>query len=190
MISIKFTQEYFNQKAQELINISTKVNDTWKLIEKESIIYLTKKDKIIIRNEHNSDDDGENILYEDKSAIISNDEDIILIEYHVLFHPNYQVPCLCFNAYKNDKLINIDDISNIFKDDFGDNTRELYNKVSQMEHPIIFKPFFMIHPCKSEYFLKKLKFYPYSILITLFFNSQLVKFCQIFLNQRICYLLF
>lgn len=78
-----FSEDYFNEKATEFANISKKVNDTWTINEKDSKIYLSKKQVISIQTEASS-----------------SQEEIITIEYHVVFHSNYQVPVLYFNAFR------------------------------------------------------------------------------------------
>lgn len=78
-------EEEFNKKALDLYNISEIIGDDWILNEKESKIYLTKKRKLTISNKSCKDDQDE--------------EDILTIEYHVLFHNSYQIPALYFIAY-------------------------------------------------------------------------------------------
>lgn len=94
---MSFSEEQFNEKAQELVKISETLNDNWIIIEKESKIYLTRKEKISVKQKQQDLENDEN---KDDSAANQVQEEIYTIEYHVVFHPNYQVPVLYFNAYR------------------------------------------------------------------------------------------
>jgi hypothetical protein len=50
----------------------------------------------------------------------------------------------------DDRLIDLDDVSKLFTDDYDKSQYEIHNIISQAEHPVLFRPFFMIHPCKSK----------------------------------------
>ncbi|KAG5678454.1 hypothetical protein PVAND_008126 [Polypedilum vanderplanki] len=139
-MSVTFTQEQFNVKALEFLEMSEKVHDTWQKEEKENTLFLVKNYKFTFKKEPLNDAD-------DICAIQMLSE-VFLIEYHVLLHPSYKVPTIYFNAYKNDKLIDLNDIKLLFCDDYDKEKYEIYNLLSQSEHPILFRPFFMIHPCK------------------------------------------
>lgn len=42
----------------------------------------------------------------------------------------------------------MDDVSKIFVNEFeSESCHEMQNVITQAEHPILFKPFFMVHPC-------------------------------------------
>ena len=99
MISLNFNEDSFNKKAKEFIKLSEELNDNWKLNEKSGKIYLTKKQKISIQNKKEQEVESEEVDIEDPSAVNSIPTTIYSIEYHVCFHPSYQVPVLYFNAF-------------------------------------------------------------------------------------------
>jgi hypothetical protein len=93
---VEFCEEEFNKNALELFNMSEILNDNWRINEKNGKIFLTKQQKLTI------DSQQEKVVGEeeaDPSAAIQIPQKIISIEYHVLFHPSYQVPVLFFNAH-------------------------------------------------------------------------------------------
>jgi hypothetical protein len=99
-----FCETEFNKKARELFHISEKLNDNWNINEKDQKIYLSKKQTISLATSQKKppasthDDDG------DPSVVQATEQDdLFAVEYHVLFHPSYQVPALYFNAYSGDK---------------------------------------------------------------------------------------
>ena len=89
---IDYCEEEFNKKSLDLFNISEIIGDDWILNENESKIYLSKKRKLTINK---------------RSCKDQEDEDILTIEYHVLFHNSYQIPALYFNAYLSSNFNNI-----------------------------------------------------------------------------------
>ena len=99
MISLNFNEDDFNEKAKEFKKISEELNDTWEMNEKMGKIYLIKKQKISIQNKKEQEVEFEEVDIEDASAVRSIPETIYSIEYHVVFHPSYQVPVLYFNAH-------------------------------------------------------------------------------------------
>lgn len=99
MISLNFNEDSFNEKAKEFKKISEELHDTWELNEKMGKIYLTKKQKISIQNKQEQEVEFVELENEDPSVFNSIPEIIYSIEYHVVFHPSYQVPVLYFNAH-------------------------------------------------------------------------------------------
>lgn len=97
MANHQFCETEFNKKALELFNISEICNDNFNINEKDEKIYLSKKQVISLRSKRI-------VQVEDNSdpsiAQCGSSDDLISIEYHILFHPSYQVPALFFNAYK------------------------------------------------------------------------------------------
>jgi ubiquitin-like-conjugating enzyme ATG10 len=160
MNSVSFTEDEFKEKVKEFIKISELLHDTWEIDEKG--FYLKKRDRISIleRNELQSK--------------------IITIDYHVVFHPSYQVPVLYFNGFnENGKMINLDDVAQIFADEYECNSRrdEIFNVISQSDHPVFSKPFFFIHPCKSNTCLVMISILTYLFICFVLF-LQLIKCCQ------------
>ncbi|CRL02984.1 CLUMA_CG016158, isoform A [Clunio marinus] len=154
MINVDFSEEEFNNKALEFFNVSKLLNDNWNINHKNDKYYLTKKQFISLKSEYSQSYEDD---CSDPSAVQSNE--IINIEYHVLFHPSYQVPVLYFNAYEDGKLISFHDIPKIFVNinELKTSQTELLNIVTQAEHPILFQPFFMLHPCKVQQVLSQFK---------------------------------
>lgn len=48
-------------------------------------------------------------------------------------------------------LIELDEAWEIFNGDYKPD--KMLSTLTQMEHPLLFKPFFMLHPCNTEKFL-------------------------------------
>lgn len=100
MALLDFSEEEFNRKALEFFNISEALSDNWKLNEKSEKIYLTKRKTITtIKTERPPAIETADYDADPSVSTHNSNEDLISVEYHVLFHPSYQVPALFFNAH-------------------------------------------------------------------------------------------
>lgn len=97
MTSVDFSEEEFNKKALELFKLSEILNDNWTINEKNEKFYLTKKQTISVKSQQEVVENND-----DPSAAPQDTRNLISIEYHVLFHPSYQVPVLCFSAHSGE----------------------------------------------------------------------------------------
>lgn len=134
--------------------------------------------KIPQNNELNLDNDI-NEYYDISSVSKNQNFDILCYEFHVIYNISYQVPVLCFNAIKPSKLLDVytQKEIKIFKIYFItdgslltlEECWKLFNKnnpecktldmgtvLTQMEHPILFKPFLTLHPCRTAEILSNL----------------------------------
>jgi Autophagocytosis associated protein, active-site domain len=97
-----FCEDEFNKKALELFNMSEILSDNWKITEKNEKFYLSKKQTVSVKSKKNTMIQSEN---EDPSVAPQETETLVSIEYHVLFHPSYQVPVLYFNVHSGEKNV-------------------------------------------------------------------------------------
>lgn len=79
----------------------------------------------------------------------------------MIYSESYNVPVLYLNAFQaNGKQLNPSEFKQIFMDyeqikkDTSQERQMLVNLLSQQEHPILFKPFYFIHPCKTSEWMK------------------------------------
>lgn len=105
-----YCEEDFNKNILDIVNMSEILHDNFKIHEKNEKFYLSKRQKVFLKKiksseEMSQDDleilfnDSEEDVEHDKSAATSKSLDVISIEYHVVFHPTYQVPTLYFIAH-------------------------------------------------------------------------------------------
>lgn len=73
-------------------------------------------------------------------------------EYNVVYSDSYQVPVMYFTISRQDgSLLDYKEtLSNLV----GIAADDLNQVVNQVDHPILFRPFFMIHPCKTKQFME------------------------------------
>lgn len=109
MGTLTIDEDSFNQKARELYNLSEKLNDNWEIHEIREKLFLKKRTVISIESKQRpSEPDTESPDSDDISAVPCNESEVLSVEYHVLFHPSYQVPVLFFNAYTGDIFSSLD----------------------------------------------------------------------------------
>jgi hypothetical protein len=107
----------------------------------EPQLYLERK---IQTNCYNTKVDSNDDLFEDSVEILT-------FVYHIVYSDSWSVPVLYLNAYKSDgRCLNYEELySSLLIEDSLKN--ELF--ITQQEHPILFKPFFYLHPCKTNEFM-------------------------------------
>lgn len=76
------------------------------------------------------------------------DTEILTITCHVIFSEAFSVPVLYLNVHKsNGKSFNYDELYahfNLKRDEDGSQMI-----LSQQEHPLLFTPFYFVHPCRT-----------------------------------------
>uniref|UniRef100_A0A336M593 Ubiquitin-like-conjugating enzyme ATG10 n=1 Tax=Culicoides sonorensis TaxID=179676 RepID=A0A336M593_CULSO len=123
----------FKSQIKEIVKFSETINDNWML-------------------EEINDDPGGSLLKYIKIQSIK--EQIYKFEYHILYSLSYSVPVIYFNVIKIDtgQLLTLEEFKEIFvnKNDLDATKSDLYTVLTQMEHPLKFRPFLVLHPCKTE----------------------------------------
>ncbi|XP_060660005.1 ubiquitin-like-conjugating enzyme ATG10 [Drosophila nasuta] len=136
----------FLYQAKQLLEISNQLNDSWILCEideQEPNSYLKYTQKI-----------------KGKAS-----EDLISVEYHIVYSISYQVPVLYFQAHRSDGSLL--DLEATWKTFLPETSRsELYQMLTQMEHPVLFRPFMAFHPCRTTEVLAQFGKPSENVLIT------------------------
>ncbi|XP_043866570.1 ubiquitin-like-conjugating enzyme ATG10 isoform X2 [Drosophila mojavensis] len=110
----------FLSQAKEFLAMSLDLNDSWQLIEKdnqEPNSFLKYTQKVKCANE------------------------LINVEYHIVYSISYQVPMLYLQAHRSEATWNL------FMPDAP--RSDLYQMLTPMEHPVLFRPFMALHPCRT-----------------------------------------
>ncbi|XP_051539885.1 ubiquitin-like-conjugating enzyme ATG10 isoform X1 [Myxocyprinus asiaticus] len=77
-------------------------------------------------------------------------------EYHVLYSCSYQIPILYFRASMLDgRSLSLEEVwSNVHPNYKQRLLHGPWDTLTQQEHPLLGQPFFMLHPCRTEEFMK------------------------------------
>ncbi|XP_037928705.1 ubiquitin-like-conjugating enzyme ATG10 [Teleopsis dalmanni] len=119
----------------------------------------------------------------------ANEDDtseIIEMEYHIVYSISYQVPVLYFRAYKSDgSFLELQDSWRLFRSyDENETIRtraDMLSILTQMEHPVLFKPYFALHPCRTSDILAQTGSSSNRVLT---FISLMGPYLQIYLNNK------
>ncbi|EDW74531.2 uncharacterized protein Dwil_GK21969 [Drosophila willistoni] len=121
-------QEFLTQSRQ-FLRMSQHLNDKWELYEKnqeEPNIFLKFSQKV------------------------RSKEDLINVEYHIVYSVSYQVPMLYFQAHRSDgSLLDLEATWRLLMLEFQSRREELLQMLTQQEHPVLFRPFMALHPCRT-----------------------------------------
>lgn len=119
------TLEQFNQCINDLYEQSRQIHDRWQLVKAAKGSYLVYS---------------------------FTDSDCLKYDIHVVFSESYSVPVLYFNISRLDgSLLSLDEIWNRFK---HRESSTMYETLTQQEHPILQRPFFVLHPCHTDKVLR------------------------------------
>ncbi|KAH8372947.1 hypothetical protein KR009_008777 [Drosophila setifemur] len=123
----------FLSQAKQFRDLSEQLGDEWELLEKDS-------------------SEGNSFLK--LSQKIKSQGELINVEYHVVYSISYQVPMLFLQAHRSDgSLLDLDATWKLFMPET--NADELFQKLTQMDHPVLFRPFMALHPCRTAEVLKQ-----------------------------------
>ncbi|XP_017132844.1 ubiquitin-like-conjugating enzyme ATG10 [Drosophila elegans] len=123
----------FLSQAKQFLNISQQLDDGWTMEEKDSNepnTFLKFEQKIKYKSE--KDNLGE----------------LVNAEYHVVYSVSYQVPMLFFQTHRSDgSLLDLEATWQLFMPETKGSG--LYQVLTQMDHPVLFRPFMALHPCRT-----------------------------------------
>ncbi|XP_073972096.1 autophagy-related 10 [Rhodnius prolixus] len=130
--------------AKEFISISDRLCDGWqlKILNEDCVgeVYLIKKEL-----------KSQQISIEQEIDVIQSQPHIW--EYHILYSPSYSVPVFYFKVSNSEgRYLQVDEIISMFNIDTK-SCLKIENVISQTEHPILRKPFYYLHPCRTAEFI-------------------------------------
>lgn len=99
-------------------------------------------------------DDEEDSVCASHAALCSSQT--LQHEYHVLYSCSYGTPVLYFRISTLDgRSLSLQEVWNSFHPSFRSRIQASpLSTVTQQEHPLLGQPFFMLHPCRTEEFMK------------------------------------
>ncbi len=137
----EINKSIFNNEITEICEKSELLGDDWKIFEAEDdVLYLEKNER----------------------KFIPNQNEIYTLTYQAVFSESFSVPVLYLNVHKsNGKILDYNEIYSYFNlntsqansnttssSKFDEDATNL-SIISQQDHPILCKPFYFLHPCKT-----------------------------------------
>ncbi|XP_023940586.1 ubiquitin-like-conjugating enzyme ATG10 [Bicyclus anynana] len=143
------TLETYLCAAKDFIELSAKFMDEWTIHQDHSerlYTHLKKEDFIT-----HVDDTGKETLFR--------------AEYAIFYNLSYGVPSFSFNVWDcTGKLLTLEEVRGISPMNIS--TKDFYSVVTQQEHPVFHRPYFIIHPCHTAELLSMFKKSSKNIIIT------------------------
>ncbi|KAG6455500.1 ubiquitin-like-conjugating enzyme ATG10 [Manduca sexta] len=142
------TAEEFLTAAKKFVLISNKICDGWKLIENEWDInqsYISKETFI--------------------ECGVGDDVSLLKAEYIIFYNLSYGVPSFSFNIWNSSgMLLSLEDVRQLSF--ISTNPKEFYSIITQQEHPLFQRPYFIMHPCHTEELLTSLQDKTANVIVT------------------------
>ncbi|CAH0702604.1 unnamed protein product [Spodoptera exigua] len=146
MTTITFDE--FLASAKEFEHKSKELGDGWTL----------KEDKV---------DNLKTFLRKDAFVQYENGNinHLLKVEYVIFYNLSYEVPSFSFNAWNSSgTLLTLDEIRKMSFIQI--NEKDFYSVITQQEHPIFQRPYFIMHPCHTETLLAAFKNKTKNIIVT------------------------
>ncbi|XP_072219712.1 ubiquitin-like-conjugating enzyme ATG10 isoform X1 [Leuresthes tenuis] len=106
-------------------------------------------DPDFLRGDIEDEDDGICTVCEGNSLVLQ-------YEYHILYSCSYSAPVLYFRAFTlGGKSLTLEEVWSSVHPHFRLHLQNCpLNAITQQEHPLLGQPFFFLHPCRTEEFMR------------------------------------
>ncbi|XP_059395338.1 ubiquitin-like-conjugating enzyme ATG10 isoform X3 [Carassius carassius] len=140
------------------------IKDTDEGFMKKTVLMPVKPS--VLHKQHECSIQDENMVTDDIQANVEDEtagvqavceiHAVLRYEYHVLYSCSYQIPVLYFRASTLDgRPLSLEEVwSNVHPNYRQRLQQGPWDTLTQQEHPLLGQPFFMLHPCRTEEFMK------------------------------------
>lgn len=169
--SCNFDEKAFRLCCNLFLQHSGVIRDgwSWEEVKGSKEGYLKKTNVIPGRfcslSNHQADDEMNDLTGADEledevagPSTVCEDQVSMHYEYHVLYSFSHQVPVLYFRACSLDgQPLSLDEVWSSLHPNYRQRLlQNPWDTLTQQEHPFLGQPFFMLHPCHTEEFMKPL----------------------------------
>lgn len=170
-------EDAFFECCQRLLKKSEKLRDGWSWEtaqgDKEGYLRKTALRHVFVGSKlKNSQQEVDSELKQSSAPGDDEDDDAVVqlnycqsadgghlcfqFEFHVVYSSSFRTPVLYFRAFSLEgKSLSLDDVWSFVGPKVRLSSSEaLLSTVTQQEHPLLGQAFFMLHPCKTEHFMK------------------------------------
>ncbi|XP_062409828.1 ubiquitin-like-conjugating enzyme ATG10 [Sardina pilchardus] len=92
----------------------------------------------------------------EQQTAVAEGQCVVRYEYHVLHSCSYQIPVLYFRASTLEgRSLSLEEVWSNVHPNYQQRLRQgPWDTITQQEHPLLGQPFFMLHPCRTEEFMR------------------------------------
>ncbi|KAM9321978.1 ubiquitin-like-conjugating enzyme ATG10 isoform 2-T2 [Pholidichthys leucotaenia] len=139
----------FHWCCQLLLQQSDELRDGWTWETVQSTLTGSVYPGDITEDLIDEDDNGVCMVTEGSSRLLQ-------CEYHILYSCSYSVPVLYFRASTQEgRSLTLEEVWSSVHPNFQRRLKNSpLNTIAQQEHPLLGQPFFMLHPCRTEEFMR------------------------------------
>ncbi|XP_028829696.1 ubiquitin-like-conjugating enzyme ATG10 isoform X2 [Denticeps clupeoides] len=167
-VSCYLDEETFRLSCQLFIQHSSSIKDGWSWVQENASLegYMTKTVVVAGKTALDHCRNGHSHLEHEADAMsvveqqVDDEEEapgqqleadghgVMRYEYHVLYSCSYQIPVLYFRA----SMLNV--WNSVHPSYIKRLLQEPWDTITQQEHPLLGQPFFVLHPCRTEEFMR------------------------------------
>lgn len=131
------SRQQFNQQCLDFVTKCRQFDEDWYLVSEEQV-------RLDILSNHKDINRAQPMLLKNELKGIGNN--VRTHEYTVLYSDSFEVPVCYFSVS--------DQNGSPIEPEIFDDTQVLEQPIHQVEHPVLFRPFYMVHPCRTADFMK------------------------------------
>lgn len=144
---MSISRRNFNRQCLNFISKCKNLDEEWSVSK-------FHRGKLIEIDETNMNclDDEQLVLMKTHIEINDHTKDIQTYEYSVVYSESYEVPVMYFcSSNQGGEPLKLENII-LFSPKIQ--KQETRQTISQVEHPLLFRPFYLVHPCKTRNFME------------------------------------
>ena len=164
------TRQQFDTFSQQILEKSSQLLDTFQLRTHQltNDNYLIRKSTILTHQPQENKHDENTALAQDLvSDWIETDDDSTAVvnsttslhyEHHICYSDSYNVPVMYFQAATLDgRVLSLEELWARVGECHSHALQEKWSLLTQAEHPYLLRPFYQLHPCHTQTFMRSLQ---------------------------------
>uniref|UniRef100_A0A4W6ELJ0 Ubiquitin-like-conjugating enzyme ATG10 n=1 Tax=Lates calcarifer TaxID=8187 RepID=A0A4W6ELJ0_LATCA len=144
-------EETFRHCCRLILQQSEQLRDGWSWESVQSVLVASAGADSIQGDIDDEDDDAD----EGVCTVSEGSSQVLQYEYHILYSCSYSTPVLYFRAFTLGRSLSLQEVWSSVHSNFSFRLQNSpLNTITQQEHPLLGQPFFMLHPCRTEEFMR------------------------------------
>ncbi|XP_061506124.1 ubiquitin-like-conjugating enzyme ATG10 [Anopheles gambiae] len=150
----------FTLYCDQLVHASRNCVDRWRWVREKEPDFLCLE---TVRHVRSTESNPQTEMLEGMAELDEEDDPglaavsggqptarMLAFEYHVLYCESYEVPILLFNIYeKGGARLNLEEAWEVLQISGCVPPDERYSAITMVHHPVLYRPYLKLHPCKT-----------------------------------------